>query len=147
MDGIVNIAITCGVSDVLIHQCLDHRDHALNVAGGAGLVSRRDYPERGCILIHRPDETVCQGLYRFVVFLRTFDYLVIDIGDIANVIHIKTTHLQPPDHHIEYHHHPSMAEMAVIIYRHTADVETGLAWGQRDKVLLGPGEGVIDLEH
>jgi hypothetical protein len=40
-----------------------------------------------------------------------------------------------------------MAEMAVIIYRHTADVETGLARGQRDKVLLGPGEGVIDLEH
>jgi hypothetical protein len=52
---------------------------------------------------------------------------VINIRDIANIKYFVTTGPQPPNDHIEHNHDPSMANMAKVIHRHTADIHFHLA--------------------
>ena len=113
----------------------------------AGFACRRCYAERGGIFLHSPNKTGGQRFDGFVVFLRPFDYFIVDVGDIAYVSHIETARAKPPLHHIEYHHHASMAEMAIVVNGHAADIHFYLAGYERNKFLFFPGKRVMDFKH
>jgi hypothetical protein len=40
-----------------------------------------------------------------------------------------------------------MAEVAVVVHRHAADVHANLAGFDGDEVLLGTGKGIVNFQH
>jgi len=83
----------------------------------------------------------------FSVFLGTSDNLVVDVGNVAHVSHIVTLCPQPTQHDIEHHHHPRMADVAVVVNRHAAYVHPHLARFDRLKHLLPAGQAIVNLQH
>ena len=54
---------------------------------------------------------------------------------------------QPALDGIKDHQHPGMADVAVVIDGHAADVHARLAGFNGNKDLFFPGKGIVDFEH
>ncbi len=119
---------------------------SVDVGGSARLVVGRFDAERGEVLVHGADEARGQGVDRLAVLLRAADDLVVDIRDIAHVGDAVAAGAQPAPHHVERHHHPGVAEVAVVVDGHAADVHANFARTQRNEFLLGAAEAVVDLQ-
>jgi hypothetical protein len=105
------------------------------------------HAQRVGILVHRGYEALRELMDGFAVLRRALDDLVVDVGDVAHVVHVVTARLQPAIYHVEHHHHSRMAEVAVVVHRHAAHIHADFVWGDRLEVLLVAGEGVVDFEH
>ena len=83
----------------------------------------------------------------FTVFLSTPDDLVINIGNVADVGHRKSAGFQPTHDYIEDHHHPRVANVAIIVNRHPADIHPHLTRHDGLERLLLTGEAIENLQH
>jgi hypothetical protein len=83
----------------------------------------------------------------FVVLGGALDDLVVDVGDVAHISGVEAVGNQPALDHVEHHHHPRMAKMAVVVDGHPTHVHSHLSGENRGKSLLGAGERVINLQH
>ena len=127
-------------------QFLNQIQHLRHIGSGARLVIGRLYPERRSVLVHGINEPFGELTDGLAVLECTADNFVIDVSDVADIRDIQPAGPQPALHHIKYHHHACMAQMAVVINGHAADVETDLAsldWG---KGLLITRQRVVDFE-
>ena len=103
------------------------------------------YTERIGILVHESNEAIGQLLNRFAIFDRPLDDLVVDIGDVANISHIKPGRLEPAVHHVKDDHYAGMTQMAVVVDRHAANIHAnfiGLDWRKK---LLFTLQGIMDF--
>ena len=82
---------------------------------------------------------------RFAVFDSALDDLVVDVGDVADVGHVVTGGLQPAVNHVENHHHAGVAEVAVVIDGHAADVHANLVRFDGGEYLFFAFQRVVDL--
>jgi len=105
------------------------------------------HAERRGVFVHGADEAPSQRLDRRAALGRALDDLVVDVGDIAHVGDAQAARAQPALHHVENHEHAGVAEVAVVVHRHAADVHAHFARANRHEVLLGPRERVVDPEH
>ncbi|MPN24304.1 hypothetical protein SDC9_171700 [bioreactor metagenome] len=103
-------------------------------------------PQRIGILVHVGDEAIGQLLDRFAIFDGALDDLVVDVGDVLHIGDVVTRGLQPTVNHVENHHHPGMAEVAVVVHRHAADVHAYVPGFQRGKLLQRTRQRVIDSQ-
>ncbi len=97
--------------------------------------------------MHGLNETVGQGPHLLAILRRPLDNLVIDIGDVADIVDLIATAAQITHHHIKDHHHPGMAQMTEIVDGHATDVDPHFAGNNGLQWLLGATQGVMDLEH
>ena len=145
--GEVDVARGRAVSEPFLFQAADHVDHLRNVLRRARLVIGLLHAERRCVFVYAADEARGQLADRFAVLERTADDPVVDVGDVAHVGDAIAARAQPALHDIEDHQHARMAEVQVVVHRHAADVHAHLAGPQRNEFLLGPAQGVVDLQH
>ncbi len=144
---VIDVAVRGLVGKPALLQHPDHVEHALHVLRRARLDIGFFDAERRGVLVHRLDEARGQRLDGLVVVLRAPDDLVVDIGDIAHVGDFETRGAQPAPHHVEHHHHPRMAQMAVVVDGHAAHVHAHLAGGERHEIPLVARQRIVDFEH
>ena len=94
--------------------------------------------------MHRCHHALNQLLKGLVVFLRTANDFIVNIGDIAHIRHIVTTVTQPARHHIKGHHDTSVTNMTKVIHGHTADIHAHMLAFQRLQWLFGFSQSVIN---
>ena len=83
----------------------------------------------------------------FTILSGPIDDLVIDIGEVLDEFNLITAELKISSDHIEYERAARMADMAVVIHRHTTDIHPDRLWLERLERLFFPGECVVDREH
>ena len=66
---------------------------------------------------------------------------------VAVVGHVVARRLQPAINHVEHDHHPGMAEMAIIVDGHAADIHADLAFDARFEDFFLTRQGVVDFQH
>jgi hypothetical protein len=92
-----------------------------------GSKSGRQDAQRGRIFVHRLDEAAGQLAHRLAVLDGALDDLVVDVGDVADVLDLVARSLEPAVDDVEGHHHPGVTDVAVIVDRHPAHVHIDLA--------------------
>jgi len=134
------------VRELLLLEPGDHLEHLRHELGRARLVVGLFHPERGRVLVHGADEARGQLADRLATLGGAADDLVVDVRDVPHISDAVAACAQPAAHYVEHHQHARVAEMAVVVDGHAADVHARLAGALGDEVLLGPAEAVEDLQ-
>ena len=143
----VHITVGRLVGQPVLFELADQIKHLWHIFRCARLVIRTLNAQRQRVLVHEANEPIRQFANRLVVLRRALDDFVIDIGDIAHVGHFEAARPHPPLNHVEDDQHARMADVAIVINRHSANVHANLAGFDRNKILLFPDQGVIDFQH
>ena len=131
------------VGVALFHQGGDHLDHLGDVIGGLGDDVRGFRVQRCHVFGKRRGETFGEGADVLAVFRGRLDDLVINVGDIAGVDHVRVEPLQQAIQHIKHHHRAGVANVDEVVNRGATHVEGDAVGVQRNEVVLFPGEGVL----
>ena len=118
--------------------------HASDVIGGARFHVRFLDVQARFVFVHRGDHALGQRFERFTVFAGAIDDLVVDVGDVAHVGQVITAEAQPARHQVERNHAAAVAEMAVVVNGHPADVHAHLVAIQRLEDFFALAERVVD---
>ena len=92
--------------------------------------------------IFRRDRVAADAL-----LIRPLDDLVIHVGEVLHEFNLIAAEFQIASDHIEHERTARMADMAVVVDRHTADIHPNGLRLERVKRLLFPCERVVDREH
>ena len=137
--------IFCGIGVVTCDQPLDHRDDLRQVRRDARLVVDLRDTERFEVLVislriaRRNDADLHAFLYGGSVDL------VVDVGDVAGVLHARVLASQQPREHVEHHGGAGVADVGVGINRRAADVHRDPVRILRDEFFLVAGQRVVQL--
>ncbi len=124
-------AIVCLIRKILFPQHLDQLQHLRHVVGRARLLVGRRQPERREILVHVADESLGKLADGLAVFGGAPDDLVFHIGNVSNIGDVEAEHAHPALRHVHRHEQTRMPQMAVVVYRHAADVQADAAGHHR----------------
>ena len=144
--GVVNVAVIRGVGVTFGDEGLHEGNHAGNGGGRARLDVRTLAAERRFVFVHGINEARGEGVNRLAVFMGAGDDFVVDVGDVAHVFERVTARAQVAGDGVKDDHHPCVADVAVVIDGHAADVHAdfaGLAW---DEGFFLPGQAVVKLQ-
>ncbi|RMS09536.1 hypothetical protein ALP71_05817 [Pseudomonas coronafaciens pv. garcae] len=144
---VIHVAVTRSVGITLVDQGLDHGVHAGNMVGGTRFHVRLEDVEARLVLMHRIDHARRQGIERLTVITRTVDDLVVNVGDVAYIGQLITAETQPAGDQIERDHAAPVAQVAVVIHGHPADIHAYLVAIQRFENFFALGERVVDRKH
>ena len=90
----IHRAISGAVGVSFFHQALDHRDLLGDVAGGSGLDVRAQAVERVAIGVELVGPLLGDLGERAFLLLRLADGAIVDVGEIADVLHLVRAELQ-----------------------------------------------------
>ena len=127
-------------------QPLDHRDDFVDVVRCARLHRGQQIAERPNVLVVRHREAFGEIGDRFAGFERRFVDLVVDVGDVAGVPHLRIHGRQQPVQHVEHHRRPAIADVHQVVDGRTADVHRHAVGVERLERLFAPGEGVVQRD-
>ena len=97
--------------------------------------------------MHGGDETLGQVGEQFPVFLGPGENLVVDVGDVADVVDVEAARAQIAHDDVEGHEAAGVAEMAIVVGGDPADVHAHLARFDRRELFLAACESVVDRKH
>ena len=117
-------------------QQRDHGNHLVNEGGGTRLMVRRQRPQCGYIAVKAGDRIVTQLPDINIAFSGTGDDLVINIGDVAHIGHLRIVMTQQTHQHVKYDNRPRIADMNAVIDRWPAGIDAHILCIQRDKRLF-----------
>ena len=120
--GVIHIAIGGRIGFAVGNQAFNHADHFADMLGGFWLDIGAQHTQCIGIFVHRLNKTGGQFADGFAVFRCTSDDFVVDIGDIAHISERITVRTQPARNHIEHHHHAAVAEVAIVVNGHAANI-------------------------
>ena len=89
------------------------------------------------------DHAVGERLDGFAIVQRPTDDFVVNVGDIAHISHRIATGLEPALHHIKGEHGAGVAQVAIVIHRHAADIHAHAAGLDRGEVLQSPRQRIM----
>ncbi len=124
-------------------QALNDGDDVVDMVGGLWLDGRFGQSQPAHILVKGGNVTVGDGAVIGPFLVGAVDDLVVDVGVVADKGHVIAGILQVAIDHIEDDAGPGMADVAVIVDRHAADIHACLARHLRDKGLFLAGEGIV----
>ena len=142
--GEVDVAVGALIGIALFLELFNEAEHLGNVVGGAGLVRGREAAEREHVLLHRAGELVGELGRRDAAFGGAADDLVVDVGDVAHEGHLHARGLEPAAHDVEGHEGAAVADVAVVVDGHAADVHADVARFDRGKGSLRAAERRMD---
>ncbi len=96
--------------------------------------------------MHRIDEPFREVFKRLRQFGGSCDNLVVDIRNVADIFDGVPPGPQYTDDHVKDHQNPGVAEVAVVVDRHTANIHTHVSRLQGLKKLLFAGQTVVNLK-
>ena len=144
--GVVHIAIAGAIRQALAFQLANQRKHLRYVFRGAGFHRGRLDAQRADVLVHGSDHLVGELADGDAALQRTFDDLVVNVGDVAHIGHAHAAGLEPALHYIKRHHHAGVANVAQVINGHAADVHADVARFERRKVFQCTRQRVVDAQ-
>ena len=97
--------------------------------------------------MHGIDKTLSQHTEVFAIFTGALNNLVIDIGHIAHISQLVTRIAKISGDDIKNHHDAGMADMAIIIDRHPANIHADFARYTRLERFFLTRECVIYFQH
>nr|GEU28296.1 hypothetical protein [Tanacetum cinerariifolium] len=142
---VVDVAVRALVRQVFPFQLLDQRQHLRHVLGGARHQRGRQDAQRARVLVHVAGKAAGQLRDGLAVFHGAADDFIVDIGDVARVRDVVTGRQQPAVHHVERHHHAGVADVAVVINGHAADIHADFASLDGNECLLVTRQRVVNL--
>ncbi|EWS64299.1 hypothetical protein Y695_02459 [Hydrogenophaga sp. T4] len=142
----VHVTILSAVGQAFRFELTDQRQHLGHIGCGTRLETGCLDTQRSDVLVHGNGHLVCQVLERDAPFHSTFDDLVVDVRDVADVGHAVATHLEPALHHIEGHHHPGVPDVAQVVDGHAADIHAHMAGFQWLERLRTAGQGIENAQ-
>ena len=80
-------------------------------------------------------------------FSRARDDFVVDVGDVAHISERITALAQPAGNHVEHNHHSGMAQVAIVVNSHAANVHTHVFRIDGGEGFFLSGKGVVDGGH
>ena len=135
------------VSQSVRLQPPDQFEHLRDVCRRPRFMIRFFHSQGGGVLVHAADEALRQFADAFLVVEGALDDLVVNIGNVPDVVDLQSTRAQPALHHVEHHQNTGMTEMAVIVNCHPTDIHADAARGDGYEVLLFSGQRVVDFQH
>ncbi|MNT43025.1 hypothetical protein D3C72_1794760 [compost metagenome] len=96
--------------------------------------------------MHVLDEARGQLADGLAVLGRAADDLVVDVGDVLHIRHLVAGGTQPAVHHVEHHHHASVANVTIVVHRHAAHIHADLAGFDWHEWLFLTRERVVDVQ-
>ena len=124
--------------------------HEFNHAGDGGGRARLDIrtlaAERRFVFVHGVNEARGEGVNRLAIFMGTGDDFVVDVGDVAHIFERVTARAQVAGDGVKDDHHPRVADVAVVIDGHAADVHADFAGRNRGEGFFLPGQAVVKLQ-
>src|SRR5690625_3639596 len=97
--------------------------------------------------MHGGSKITCNIGHLVLSLERLIDDFVINISNIAYVLHLVATGPQPTLDYIKSHEHTCMTEMTVVIYRHPTDIHADLARLVWFKEFFFTLQRVINVQH
>mmetsp|Transcript_67588 Transcript_67588/g.220000 ORF Transcript_67588/g.220000 Transcript_67588/m.220000 type:complete len:368 (-) Transcript_67588:603-1706(-) len=125
-------------------QRLHHRQDLGHCLGDAGLARGRRATEGRGILLHLHFHAPRQGLGALAALRGAADDLVVDVRDIANIVHGVASLPQVAGNDVEEYHDASVAQVAQVVHGHPTDVHVDDAGLQRGQLLLRPRHRIVD---
>ncbi len=110
-------------------QRLCQGDHAVDIVGGMGLEGGRQCIQRRHILAVFRGELGGNVINAAAPVAGRGNDLVVHIGNVTRVNHLRVLGLQQAKQYIKHHHRPRVADVRQIVHRGAADI-------QGDAVLL-----------
>ena len=144
--GVVNVAVIRGIGVAFGDEGLHEFNHAGNGSGGARLDIRTLAAERRFVFVHGVNEARGEGVNRLAIFMGTGDDFVVDVGDVAYVFEVVAERAQVAGDGVEDDHDAGVADVAVVIDGHAADVHADFAGFARDEGFFLPGQAVVKLQ-
>ena len=111
------------------------------------LVRRPSDSELPHVLIIGLDELGGDRVARYASFICPLDDLVIDIGEVLDEFNLISAELEISSDYIEHERAARMADVAIVVDGHAADIHTNGLRLERLKRLFFPCEAVVDREH
>ena len=133
---VVHVTVVGLVGQTFRFQLTDHTEHFGNVVRGAWFDGGWLDAQPANVTVHGGDHLIGQRPNGDAPLERSFDDLVVNVGDVANIGDAVTAALQPPLGHIKRHHHAGMPNVTQVINGHSTDVHSDMArlqWRKRFK--------------
>ena len=134
------------VGVLALDQPAHQHDHLRDVPGGARLDVRRAAAHRVVGPGERPLVALGDDPGRDALAGRGAQDLVLDVGDVAAEGHPVTAGLQPPDHDVEAHGRPQVADVRRRLHRGAAQVHRHLTRRERRELAHRARGGVVKLQ-
>ena len=142
--GVIHVAVGRGIGFAVGDQIFNHGNHLADVFGGFGLDVGAQHAQRVAVFVHGGDEARGEFADGFAVFVGAGDDFVVNIGDVAHIGERIAVLPQPAGNHVEHDQHARVAEVAVVIDGHAADVHADVFGIERDKFFFLACEGVVE---
>ncbi len=146
-DRKIHVAVLAPVRVPAIDQLRHHVDDLRHVLGRPRLVITELDSERSAILLVGANEPLGERRHRLAVLLRSPDDLVVDVGNVAHERDSVAMRPQVSPQQVEHDQHAAVADMAIVVNGHTADVHPHLPGADRLERFLAAGERVVKLQH
>ncbi len=130
---------------IFLYQRLNKRHNFIYMPGRPGFLIRRQDSERRFVFVHRVDESGGEVGVQLAVLVRTVDYFVVDIGDVANVVHFIAARAQIASHDIESDKHAGVTQMQVVVGCNATNIDPNLAGLARNEFFLCACKTVVDF--
>src|SRR4029434_10249776 len=130
------------VGHALLDEALDERDHLRDVLGGLRLDVRRQHPERGHVDPVLGDVALRDVPGRDALLAGAPDDLVVDIGVVLDELHCVPAVSQIAPDDVEHDRAAAVADVADVVDRHAANVDSHARAPPPNQALLAPALGV-----
>ena len=144
--GVVHVAIVRRVGVAFFDERFNQGNHAGHGIGGARLFVRRQAAQRRFVFVHGVGEAGGEVGDGLAVFGGAGDDFVVDVGDVAHVMQLIAQRAQVAGDGVENDHHARMADVAVVVHGHAADVHADFACVQRAEEFFLPAQAVVKLQ-
>ena len=129
-----------------LQQALDHGDHARDMFGSPRLDDGRQYTQRRDVPMIDRRVSRRDGPNGHPLLARSKIDLVVDVGDVPRVHHMRVVALQHPIEHIVDDCRPGVTDMRWVVDRGAAGIERDASRIARHEKLFASGQGVVKVE-
>ena len=145
LDAEIDIAVARDIGVAGLHQILDDTDDLTDMLGRTGTHGRRHDIQAVGILDVLSLKLAGNLLHGGSLLLSLLDELVINIGDVGDIVDLVAAVFQIAAQRIKDDHRARVADVDIVVNRRAADIDAVLALLLGDKFLFLAGHGVEDL--
>ena len=146
-DAVEDVAVVERVGVALVDKRLDHLDDVRHRLAHARVAVGAMYIERVHGVEVHLDVAVRDVFPRRVLRVRRADDLVVDVGEVLDVVHRHALGGEEPADDVPRHKRARVADVRGVVRRDAAAVDADLPLLQRVKLLFAARHRIVDLQH